>query len=190
IHQTINSMYSDSEFKFPCYKISEEFAGFNRYPRILQWSNGHCDCSSCPIRSDYYRNSIYSFFSDRRREQYQDLNSVFRWLDNLHIDFFDDENPRYILEKGHMSKQFKQNLEYFEKSLNACNSYIQTANVAINSSINEIIKRPVYVKLTNEQESSIYRFKVVNTFFVFRSPIIHRPKFWTLIHRVFGIGTS
>jgi hypothetical protein len=174
VYHTIFSVYSDSGFKYPACRISEEIVGFNEYTDILQRSNGGCECASCSLCGNYYSKSIYAFFSERRREHYDELNNnVFIWLDNLHLEFFEDENPHYILEKiqiematdsmfyddarKHMSKKMKQNIENFEKNLSACNVCIHTSNVTIDNRIKEIIARPVYAKLTNEQVSSIYR---------------------------------
>lgn len=163
-------MYSDSGFKYKGRRISEEIGGFNEYPGILQWNNDDSECISCSFCCSYNNRSIYAFFSERRREHYDELNEVFTWLDNLHIDFFDIENPYYVLPRievgvgkdsmfyddatRHMSKKMKQNIENFEKSLNTCNAYIQSSNIAINNLIKE---KPAYANLTNEQSSSIYR---------------------------------
>ena len=95
------------------------------------------------------------------------------WLDNLHFDFFDNENPNYILEdihamtgkdsmfyddaRRHMSKRMRHNIDSFENNLMNCNDYIHSSNLTIDNRIKEIIARPVSHRLTNEQISSIYR---------------------------------
>jgi hypothetical protein len=116
------------------YRINREFVGHQHYHISV------FDTFSCPVCFNYYNKSVYTFFSDRRREHYDELNNnVFVQLDNLEIIFFDDENPHYILEKiqvemakdsmfyddarRHMSKKMKQNIEDFENQLNAYNTY-------------------------------------------------------------------
>jgi hypothetical protein len=160
------STYSDSWFKYPVCRISEAIVRFmdglyrGSYNSYYNW------CS-------YHSKSVYAFFSERRREHYDELNNnVFSWLDNLWIDYFDDGNEQHILQemdvgirtdspfyhdaRRHMSKKMKQNIEDLEMDLNVYNVYIQNSNVIIDSRIREIIARPAYAKLTNEEVSSIY----------------------------------
>lgn len=154
-------MYSDSGI------ISEEFVGPQHNDTSL------FDCVSCPICFNYHHKSVYAFFSERRRAHYDELNNdVFVPLGGLRIIFYGDENPHYILEKfqvgmtedlifyddarRHMPKKMKQNIENFEKNLNTCNVYIGTSNVTIDNRIKEIIARPIYAELKNEEVSSIY----------------------------------
>lgn len=165
-------MYPESGFKYRTCRISKEFDGRHQY------NTGDFYHSSRPIRLNHYNKSVYTFFSDRKREHYDELNNnVFVWLDDLHIEFLDDENPHYILEKiqvtmgkdtmfyydarRHMPKKMKQNIENLEKNLNAYNTYIQTINIIIDNSIKGIIARPPLLfpasKLKNEQISIIYR---------------------------------
>lgn len=58
--------------------------------------------------------------------------------------------------RRHMSRQMRKNVDNFEKSLKDYNDYINSNNEIIGNRINEIISRPVYSKLTNDQSSSIY----------------------------------
>jgi hypothetical protein len=108
------------------------------------------------------------------REHYDELNnSVFIWLNNLHLDFFDDENPNYILQyidvgmgkdsmfyddaKKHMSRKMRKNVDNFEEALKDCNNYIKSCNETIHNRIREIIATPVFGRLTDDQSSSIHR---------------------------------
>jgi hypothetical protein len=55
-----------------------------------------------------------------------------------------------------MSRKMKYDIDNFEKSLKECNDYIDSKNPLVNNRINEIISRPVYGKLSDDQISSIY----------------------------------
>ena len=161
-------MYPDFGFKYPACRSSKGFV------RHHQYNTGNFYGISSPICFNHYNESVYTFFSDRRREHYDELNSnVFVWLENLVIEFFDEQNQQDILQKvyaemgkdsifyddatRHMPKSMKQNIESFEKEVCAYNAYVQTSNVEIDNRIKEIVTRPIDIKLTDEQISTIYR---------------------------------
>jgi hypothetical protein len=147
-------VYSNSEFKYQACRVSGENDRFRWCDDILYRDNHHCKCPSCPICLDYYSWSIHTFFSERIREHYDELkNNVFRWLDNLHLGFFDETNvdilPKIYAQMGkdsmfyddakkHMSRRMKENIEKFEKSLISYNEYIDSSNAVISQRIKEI----------------------------------------------------
>ena len=168
-------VYSSSEFKYPTCRINRQNVGFDSKQSIdiIYGDNGGCKCSSCPLRSNYYHGSVYAFFSERRREHYDELNNnVFIWLRGLHLEYLENENPKYIVEnihvetgknsmfyddaRRHMSRRMKSNIDNFERNLKQCNEYIDSINLLIDDRINEITSRPIHGQLTEDQISSIY----------------------------------
>jgi hypothetical protein len=162
-------VHSSPGFKYPAYNNTRKGFARHRHYHISVF-----DTFSCPLCFNYYNKSVYTFFSDRKREHYDQLyNNIFKWLDNLQINFFYDENTHYILDKiqvemgkdsvfyddarRHMPKSMRRNIESLEKDMDAYNAYVQTSNVAIDNRIKEIVTRPIDTKLTDEQISTIYR---------------------------------
>lgn len=69
-------MYSPSEFKYHHCKISERNGGFRWSNDNLHGNSGRCECISCPFCPNYYNGSIRTFFSERIREHYEELNNA------------------------------------------------------------------------------------------------------------------
>jgi hypothetical protein len=59
--------------------------------------------------------------------------------------------------RKHMSRTMKKNVDNFDEALESCNNYIKSSNEGIDKRIREIISRPVFSRLTDEQTSSICR---------------------------------